>query len=43
MIDRSRLQAWLDKVVVADGNEQLVDVLTFVRPAFGWDAYMRVD
>ena len=43
MIDRSRLQAWLDKVVVADGNEQLVDVLTFVRPAFGWDAYTRVD
>jgi hypothetical protein len=43
VIDQARLRAWLEKVKIAERNEQLVDVITFVCPAFGWGAYTSAD
>ena len=39
--DEGDLNAWVEKVYVADGNDQLIDVVLNLRPAFGWQLYFK--
>lgn len=49
IIDLSRLYSWLEKVAIDSDNEQLIDVITQIRPAFDWgehssaNYYVRFD
>lgn len=39
IIDASTQLDWLEAVEIGKGNDSLSDVITQVRPAFGWSAY----
>ena len=39
IIELSKLFDWTKQVVIKEGNDQLIDVVTLIRPAFGWSAY----
>lgn len=38
-IDASELYDWLTETEICQGNEQFADVVTQIRPAFGWSIY----
>lgn len=39
IIDLSKLFAWSENLTLEDGNGELLDVISQIRPAFGWSSY----
>ena len=37
--EKEALEAWISKLVVENGNDQVIDVIRAIRPAIGWRPY----